>query len=75
MVSNYEIIGICSLCGGNVVVWSGPYWSIIPPTPFCQRCGAREAKHLPIIDMEPIRKYRYKYYTTYDTKDHYRYDQ
>jgi hypothetical protein len=45
--------GTCSLCGGPVVtpdVWM----SIVPPTPTCQRCGARlKQSYGPVLPMEP----------------------
>lgn len=34
-------IGTCGNCGGDVVGWTGPYYSIIPPPPpRCTRCHA-----------------------------------
>jgi hypothetical protein len=45
------------------------YWSVIPPRPQCQRCGAYAAEdHGPVIPMEsPSRQYDW-YGTTTDNK-------
>lgn len=35
-------IGTCSLCGGDVIAWTGGWLSVCPPDPpRCSRCGAR----------------------------------
>ncbi len=47
-------IGTCSLCGGPVSVPS-MWMSIIPPVPTCGACGAVEAPHGPVIQMQPQR--------------------
>ena len=47
-----KTIGTCSLCGGQVTlptIWYG----VTPPTATCSKCGATEAKNLPIITMRP----------------------
>ena len=49
----HDTIGVCSLCGGAVVVPSGPWWSVVPPTPSCVRCGATPRQEGPVIEMEP----------------------
>lgn len=52
-----EVIGICSHCGGRVVlpsVWYGIY----PPEPRCESCGATKKRSLPVIEMEPPRPTR-----------------
>ena len=37
-------VGICSICGGDVVGVRGPWWSVSPPPPdACLACGARAA--------------------------------
>lgn len=48
----YRTIGRCSICGGDVTVFSGAWGSIIPPVPRCTHCGARPQTTLPIIPME-----------------------
>ena len=42
-----NVIGSCSVCGGNVVVHSME----ISPVPTCQKCGARAKRN--VIEMEP----------------------
>ena len=43
-------IGTCSLCGGPVCLPTN--WNcVIPAVPTCQRCGAVEATHGPVIPM------------------------
>lgn len=43
-------IGTCSLCGGDVMGWTGGWWSIKPPPPDrCSSCGAVRAGE--VIDM------------------------
>lgn len=49
--SPYQDIGICDQCGGTVRLFTGPYWSTVPPVPTCSRCGAVERKELPIMKM------------------------
>jgi hypothetical protein len=55
---NMIAIGICSLCGGNVMVHK--LWgSVVPDTPTCYQCGAKKESYseskvsLPIITMTP----------------------
>lgn len=69
-VSDYTRIGRCSICGGDVMAFTGMfYMSTVPPgPPSCSQCGARqemqtwiscptavEAGHDPVIQMEPRR--------------------
>lgn len=50
---NKTIVGTCSLCGGCVSLPS-VFWSVIPPTPTCEGCGATaKSDHGPIIPMSP----------------------
>ena len=53
LLYNTQIVGTCSLCGGNVtvpLVWL----DVVPPTPTCSSCHAVEAPpSLPIIPMVP----------------------
>lgn len=56
---NMVAIGICSLCGGNVMVHK--LWgSIVPDTPTCYQCGAKKEPYsaskvsLPVITMTPV---------------------
>lgn len=47
-----DVVGNCSICGGEVMsyrVWHG----IIPPPVICSRCGAHAAQNGPIIPMTP----------------------
>lgn len=41
--SNYVTIGTCSICGGPVRQFVGPYLSTVPPVPTCGNCGATAA--------------------------------
>ena len=48
-----EVVGTCSICGGDVVtpkmlLMVGPW-----PAPYCIRCGATVKRNLPVIPMEP----------------------
>lgn len=48
-----NIIGSCSICGGDVAspaIWAG----IIPPTATCTRCGATSKNLGPVIPMRPV---------------------
>lgn len=47
-----RVIGKCSLCGGRVVVPSA-WWSINPPVPTCEKCGAVADTPGPVIPMKP----------------------
>lgn len=48
-----EVIGVCSLCGGDVVVPAGPWAGVKPPEAHCAKCGAVRAKpRRPVIPME-----------------------
>lgn len=50
-----NVIGTCSLCGGQVVLpelWGG----IVPPDATCSRCGAVAAQSGPIITMRRVDK-------------------
>lgn len=47
---NYVIIGTCSLCGGDVQRFDGPWAGVgPPPPPACVRCGAERKR--PVIPM------------------------
>lgn len=51
-MSDYIVIGTCSICDGPVVVpriWMG----MVPPTPHCLRCNATKKGHGPKIEMQP----------------------
>jgi hypothetical protein len=49
----YRTIGTCSLCGGPVRVFTGPYLSTVPPTPSCANCGATPSPNYgPVIPMQ-----------------------
>lgn len=51
--TNVRVIGRCSICGGRVVV-PVIFWSVVPPVPQCEKCGAvAAAPRLPVIPMEP----------------------
>lgn len=55
-----QVIGSCSICGGDVEGWVGPYWSTVPPPPpKCRDCGAVSAAHKPVIPMRPERVERH----------------
>lgn len=46
-------IGTCSLCGGNVLAYTGPWASVSPPPePCCASCNAVVADE-PVINMRP----------------------
>ena len=50
-----QVIGRCSICGGEVVGHVGAWWATIPPPPAkCSSCGAVEARG-PVIPMVPAR--------------------
>jgi len=53
---NRKTIGKCSICGGAVTVPTVT-WSVIPPRPQCEKCGAYASKAagLPTVPMEPMR--------------------
>lgn len=58
MFPNEQVIGRCSICGGEVTV-PVMWWGVIPPTPTCSKCGATEAKAAgPVIPMVPGREWR-----------------
>ena len=53
---DYQIVGVCSKCGGAVVV-PKVWLSVLPAIPTCQKCGAMKRQEtwkdgLPTIDME-----------------------
>jgi hypothetical protein len=48
----YTVIGSCSLCGGNVMGFTGPWFGVIPPRAYCANCGATEATNKTVIPME-----------------------
>lgn len=46
-------IGSCSICGGDVLGHTGPWWGVCPPPPArCARCGAVEDRG-DVIRMRP----------------------
>lgn len=52
--SNKQIVGRCSICGGDVetyVFWMG----VTPPPVTCRKCGATkdDTAHLPVVPMIP----------------------
>lgn len=55
-----QVIGSCSVCGGEVVAHVGAWWSVLPPPPaHCRGCGASESRG-PVIQMKP----RERHYVT-----------
>ncbi len=47
------VVGTCSHCGGKVTL-PNVIWSVVPPEPTCETCGAVAQKpQLPVIPMEP----------------------
>lgn len=48
----YRVIGTCSICGGDVQVFSGAWGGINPPTPSCVSCHATPRNVGPVIQME-----------------------
>lgn len=47
-----KVIGSCSICGGDVEAYSGPWMSTEPPPPpTCRSCGAVSTAHKPVIPM------------------------
>lgn len=53
----YNVIGTCSICGGDVVAYTGIWMSVAPPSPpSCRNCGAvPAASQAPVIPMVPRR--------------------
>lgn len=47
-----HVLGSCSICGGDVVM-PNAWYSVKPPVPTCERCGAKAVQHKPIIEMAP----------------------
>ncbi|MEK6860506.1 MAG: hypothetical protein AABY07_00915 [Nanoarchaeota archaeon] len=60
---NKQIIGCCSICGGEVTV-PFDFWSIIPPVPTCENCGAvmNQEQELEVIPMRPAKKWSSKFW-------------
>lgn len=55
-MSHYECIGSCSICGGDVMAFRGPWAGVgPPPRPRCSSCNAMAARG-PVIPMEPPRR-------------------
>lgn len=52
----YTVIGSCSLCGGNVLGFTGPWFGTNPPSAYCSKCGAVEARSKNVIPMEKPNK-------------------
>lgn len=48
---NTKIVGICGVCGGEVVVPT-VFHSTVPPKPQCSKCHRYAATTGPIIKME-----------------------
>ena len=54
-----DCVGTCSLCGGRVMRFGGPWCSILPPPPGrCESCNAVEAQHGPVVQMRPAPRYQ-----------------
>jgi len=52
--SNYRVIGVCSICGGDVTIFDGPWGGMQPPVASCASCGAiRQEDRGPVIPMVP----------------------
>jgi hypothetical protein len=49
----YEVIGKCSICGGDVEGFVGPWYGTTPPRAHCRSCGAVEARNTTVIPMVP----------------------
>jgi len=63
---DYSIIGTCSECGGPVGIPKS-WWSVIPPTPKCLKCGAvAQQHHGPVIPMTPKKPSLRKPWRDYD---------
>jgi hypothetical protein len=48
----YSVIGRCSLCDGDVLGFTGPWFGTTPPRSYCSKCGAVEARNSSVIPME-----------------------
>lgn len=47
------IVGICSICGGEVVGHTGAWMAVVPPPPArCTKCGAVEQRGQ-VVRMRP----------------------
>ena len=65
-----KVIGICSLCRGNVIV--PELWSGVPKViPKCETCGAvpERMKSLPVIPMMPMNPKSLKEYADFIFRD------
>ena len=52
-MSDKQVVGKCSLCGGRVMQYK-VLWIVGPfPPAECEKCGAVEAPRGPVIPMEP----------------------
>lgn len=47
----YQVIGRCSLCDGDVEIFSGPWFGVSPPLARCKKCGASEDRRGSVIPM------------------------
>ncbi len=48
-------IGSCSICGGDVMAYTGAWFSVNPPPPpECSKCGATTSDD--VIDMTPLKQ-------------------
>lgn len=54
---NVRVVGKCGICGGRVTVPT-VFWSVVPPKPTCESCGAvvDETAFLPTLPMRPRRR-------------------
>ena len=53
---NYRAVGSCSICYGEVRVFTGAWFGINPPVATCSKCHATESRRLPVIEMDgPVR--------------------
>ncbi len=49
-------IGSCSICGGDVVAWVGPWMGLNPPPrPHCTLCNA--TARTDVVPMVPAQRY------------------
>lgn len=70
-----RILGECSICGGDVTV-PDIFWSVVPPTPTCEKCGAIPRGFRRVIPMVPRRdpykekkEYKWEYTKPWNSED------
>lgn len=51
-MSDEKEIGTCSMCGGAVKVFTGPWYGINPPVPRCTKCNAKPSPPKNVIPMQ-----------------------